>query len=157
MFSFPVFICFCMLRCVSNCGPDLPPLASRCVLLTTPEFYLDCSEYICFFFRPASRNFLWFLAFWGLVRWVFFGLRTCGFSGWAFALRPAVHWPCNFLFTFLTPKISLSKCSKRGGFYALARHAQRRVFWACGGRKFSSKYFDIVCFSLTLFFPSRPA
>lgn len=100
MLSFPVFICFRMLRCVSNCHtrPPRPPSTSRCVLLTTPEFYLACSEYICFFFRLDSRN---FLAFWGLVRWVFQPRRLCGFSGWAFALRPSGSLTLQFSFHFL--------------------------------------------------------
>lgn len=167
------FYLFCMLRCVSNWHPPHPllqstpetPLATRCALLgvlSTPESCLAWPAYVSCL--PAEISFLSISLLGLLVFPAAASLAGLAFSGWAFAfaLLPTVHWPCNFLFTFLTPKISLS--GKRGGF-STHWHAQRWKFWCVGelGEILmpNGQIFWFVCFSFELFsqhtFTGRPA
>lgn len=149
MFSFPVFICFvcsdvcqiarpipppfsiprprplsCDKVCLTGC-PNHPRVVAAWPALRST--YVSC--------LPAEISFL-SLSLFGVGGLVVFpaaaaSLAGLAFSGWAFAfaLRPTVHWPCNFLFTFLTPKISLGQ--KGWVLYALTC-ATLGIF-GCGG------------------------
>lgn len=185
MFSFPVFICFVCSDVCQIASPlprhspshtRDPSRATRCALLgavTTPEWsqpglawpavrstYVSC--------LPAEISFL-LLSLFGVGGLVVFpaaaaSLAGLAFSGWAFAfaLRSTVHWPCNFLFTFLTPKISLGQ--KGWVLYALTC-ATLGIFGDVGELgeilMANGQIFWFVCFSFELFsqhtFTGRPA